>query len=98
MSADVVGKAYSLLSRRSSDWSLDQSFYVDQAFFDLEMQLYFGRQWLFAALACEIPLREGVDYDIGRLTKVWAATNDQALKSASASRARRRCLQRPVGH
>jgi hypothetical protein len=50
VSADVVGNAYSLLSRRTADWSLDQPFYVDQEFFDLEMQLFFGRQWLFVAL------------------------------------------------
>jgi hypothetical protein len=35
VSADVVGNAYSLLSRRTADWSLDQPFYVDQEFFDL---------------------------------------------------------------
>src|ERR1700704_1409750 len=66
VSADVVGNAYSLLSRRTADWSLDQPFYVDQEVFDLEMQLFFGRQWLFVALACEIP-RIGDRYRVVRL-------------------------------
>ena len=66
MSADVVGNAYSLLSRRTADWSLDQPFSVDQEFFDLEMQLFFGRQWPFVALACEIP-RIGDRYRVVRL-------------------------------
>jgi glycine betaine catabolism A len=51
----VIDHAYTLLSRRRPDWSLDQPFYVDQGFFDLEMKLFFNRHWLFAAMASEVP-------------------------------------------
>jgi len=36
----VIDHAYTLLSRRRPDWSLDQPFYVDQGFFDLEMKRF----------------------------------------------------------
>ena len=67
MNQQVIDHAYTLLSRRRPDWSLDQPFYVDQDIFDLEMKLFLNRHWLFAALACEIP-RAGdwVRVDIGR--------------------------------
>jgi Rieske 2Fe-2S family protein len=67
LSPDVLNHAHSLLSRRKPDWSLDQAFYVDQAFFDLEMRVFFDRQWLFAALACEVPhAGDWIRVDIGR--------------------------------
>jgi Rieske 2Fe-2S family protein len=55
------------LARRVAHTSLDQEFYVGQDVFDLEMELIFGRHWLFAAMSCEIP-RTGdwVRVDIGR--------------------------------
>jgi len=63
----AIERAHALLSRRTPDWSLDQPFYVDRDIFDLEMELFFKRQWLFVALACEIP-RAGdwVRVDVGR--------------------------------
>lgn len=51
---DNVANAYARLSSHRADWSLDQACYVDQGYFDLEMRVFFGRQWLFAALECEI--------------------------------------------
>jgi len=44
---------------------------MDQDFFDLEMELVFGRHWRFAAMSCDIP-RAGdwVRVDIGRESTV----------------------------
>jgi Rieske 2Fe-2S family protein len=63
----IVDRTNRLLRERTPDWSLDQPFYVDPDLFDLEMEVFFKRQWLFAALECEIP-RTGdwTRVDIGR--------------------------------
>ncbi len=67
MKREVAERAHDLLLRRKPDWSLDQPFYVDQDLFDLEMELFFGRHWLFAALTCELPHPgDWVRVDIGR--------------------------------
>lgn len=67
MNQQVIDHAYQLLRARKPDWSLDQPFYLDPEFHDLEMKLFFGRQWLFAAMVCEIP-RAGdwTRVDVGR--------------------------------
>src|ERR1700730_5607334 len=80
MKQHVIDHTYALLSRRTPDWSLDQPFYVDQDIFDLEMKLFLGRQWLFAALACEIP-QEGdwVRVDIGRESIVIVRRKDGGI-------------------
>jgi Rieske 2Fe-2S family protein len=97
VSADVVGNAYSLLSRRTADWSLDQPFYVDQEFFDLEMQLFFGRQWLFVALSCEIPrIGDWARVDIGRESVIIARRKDGsigAFNNTCRHRGSRICLE-----
>jgi phenylpropionate dioxygenase-like ring-hydroxylating dioxygenase large terminal subunit len=97
VSADIAGIACSLLSRRTTDWSLDQPFYADQAFFDLEMQLFFGRRWLFVALACEIPrVADWVRVDIGRDSVITARREDGsigAFHNTCRHRGSRICLE-----
>lgn len=55
MKQDVVEHAYALLTARRPNWSLDQPFYCDPDVFDVEMELFFTRQWIFAAMTCEVP-------------------------------------------
>ncbi|MTH62854.1 aromatic ring-hydroxylating oxygenase subunit alpha [Paracoccus shanxieyensis] len=67
MKQDVLNRAHQLLTARKPDWSLEQPFYVDPDFFDMEMELFFTRQWLFAAMTCEIPAAgDWIKVDIGR--------------------------------
>ena len=67
MKQDVIDRAYALLEARTPDWSLDQPFYVDPDFFNVEMELFFARQWLFAAMTCEVAgPGSWIRVDIGR--------------------------------
>ena len=45
----------SLIQGRKPGHSLPQPFYVDQQFFDLDMELIWYRDWLFAGHDCELP-------------------------------------------
>ncbi len=45
----------SLIRGRKPGHSLPQPFYVDQQFFDLDMELIWYRDWLFAGHDCELP-------------------------------------------
>lgn len=45
----------SLIQGRKPGYSLPQPFYVDQRFFDLDMELIWYRDWLFAGHDCELP-------------------------------------------
>ena len=45
----------SLIQGRKPQYSLPQPFYVDQQFFDLDMELIWYRDWLFAGHDCELP-------------------------------------------
>ena len=67
MQENIAELAYEALSARKPDWSLDQPFYVSQELFDLEMNLFFTRQWLFAAMTCEVPeTGDWIRVDVGR--------------------------------
>jgi Rieske 2Fe-2S family protein len=93
----VIDHAYTLLSRRRPDWSLDQPFYVDQGFFDLEMKAFFNRHWLFAAMACEVPQPgDWVRFDIGRESVVIVRRKDGgigAYHNTCRHRGSRICLE-----
>ena len=43
----------SLIQGRKPQYSLPQPFYVDQQFFDLDMELIWYRDWLFAGHDCD---------------------------------------------
>jgi glycine betaine monooxygenase A len=93
----AIDRAHALLSRRRADWSLDQPFYVDPEIFDLEMALFFKRQWLFAAMACEIP-RAGdwLRVDIGRESVIIVRRQDGgigAFHNTCRHRGSRICLE-----
>lgn len=49
-----------LLHARRRGFSLPQQFYTDPAFFEMDLEAIFHREWLFAAAACE--LREPGDF------------------------------------
>jgi glycine betaine catabolism A len=93
----AIERAHALLSRRMPDWSLEQPCYVDRDFFDLEMELFFKRQWLFVALACEIP-RAGdwVRVDVGRESVIIVKRKDgevAAFHNTCRHRGSRICLE-----
>jgi glycine betaine catabolism A len=93
----VIDRAFTLLSQRRPDWSLDQPFYLDPEFFDLEMQLFLGRQWLFAAMACEIPnAGDWVRVDLGRESVIIVRRKDGnvgAVHNTCRHRGSRICLE-----
>ena len=79
---DIIDRVHQLLARRIPHWSLDQPFYVDSEFFDLEMELFFNRHWLFAAMACEIPEPgDWVRVDIGRESVIIVRRKDGAVRA-----------------
>lgn len=63
----AAGHARALLRARRPGHALPGAFYTDPALFDLDMAAIFGREWIFAAAACELP-EPGcyVTLDIGR--------------------------------
>lgn len=44
----------SLVEERRAGWSLPGAFYTDPQMYDADMELIFGRQWLFAGHSCQI--------------------------------------------
>src|SRR5258705_8192120 len=73
----AIERAYDLLSRHKADWSLEQPLYLDPEIFDLEMTLFFKRHWLFAAMACEIPIPGAwLRVDIGRESVILVRRKD----------------------
>jgi glycine betaine catabolism A len=93
----AIDRAYSLLSQHRPNWSLEQPLYLDAELFDLEMRLFFGRQWLFAAMACEIP-RGGdwVRVDIARDSVIIVRRKDGsvgAYHNTCRHRGSRICLE-----
>lgn len=80
MKQDSIDRAYALLLGRKPDWSLDQPFYVDPDFFQLEMELFFRRQWIFAAMTCEVPKAgDWVRIDLGPDSIIIVRGPDGAL-------------------
>ena len=80
MKQDAVNRTYSLLSQRREGWSLDQPFYIDPDLFDVEMKLFFGEQWLFAAHTCEVRnAGDWVRVDIGRESVVIVRRKDLTI-------------------
>ena len=96
MKQNTIDHAHRLLTARKPDWSLDQPFYVDSDFFDMEMELFFNRQWLFAAMTCEIPTPgDWVRVDIGRESIILLRTKDgeiAAYHNTCRHRGSRICL------
>ncbi|WP_206244327.1 aromatic ring-hydroxylating oxygenase subunit alpha [Novosphingobium terrae] len=52
---DLRSEMLNLIRGRKPGYSLPQPFYTDQAFFDLDMELIWYRDWLFAGHTCELP-------------------------------------------
>jgi Rieske 2Fe-2S family protein len=52
---DATLEATHLLASRRPGYSLAQAFYNDPAIFELEMEVLFHRDWLFAGHLCELP-------------------------------------------
>ncbi|MFZ4962854.1 aromatic ring-hydroxylating dioxygenase subunit alpha [Pseudomonas gingeri] len=97
MHQNVIDRAYALLSERRPDWGLEQPFYVDRDFFELEMQVFFRRQWLFAAMTCEIP-RPGdwLRVEVGRDSVIVIRGKDgevKAFHNTCRHRGSRICLE-----
>jgi Rieske 2Fe-2S family protein len=44
-----------LLARRVSGYSLEQPFYVSLEVYDRDLEIIFGREWLYAVPACQLP-------------------------------------------
>ncbi|WP_243403000.1 MULTISPECIES: aromatic ring-hydroxylating oxygenase subunit alpha [Bacteria] len=51
---NVRSEMLDLIRHRKQGYSLPQPFYVDQQFFDLDMELIWYRDWLFAGHDCEL--------------------------------------------
>ena len=82
MRQDVIDRAYALLGQRRPDWSLDQPFYVDRDLFEMEMDLFFNRQWLFAAMSCEVPeIGDWLRVDIGRESVILLRDKAGAIRA-----------------
>lgn len=47
----------SMLQDHPKGWSLPQAFYTDPLSFQVDLERVFYREWLFAAMACELPKR-----------------------------------------
>jgi glycine betaine catabolism A len=71
-----------LIRRRRPGYTLEAEFYTSKEIFDLDMDIIFGRYWLFVAVEAEIP--EPGDYlmrEIGRDSIVIVRDDDGMLRS-----------------
>ena len=53
--ANVRSAAASMLINRKPNYSLEQPFYNDERIYQLDLQEIFEKEWIFAAMTCEIP-------------------------------------------
>jgi Rieske 2Fe-2S family protein len=51
---DIRARALELLKTRKPDYSLPQAFYNDPALYELDLDVAFHRQWIFAGAECEV--------------------------------------------
>ena len=49
-----MSEAIDLIRSRRPGWSLEQSFYVDPLYFQLDLDYVFRTGWLFAGHTCQI--------------------------------------------
>lgn len=82
MNRRLVERTYNSLLSRKPDWSLDQAFYVDQDLFDLEMEIFFKRQWLFVAMTSEIAENgDWIRVDIGRESVILVRDKSAVIRA-----------------
>ena len=77
MRQSTIDTALHALTTRRSHWSLEQLFYTDEDYFEVEQELFFTQQWLFAAMDCELPVSgDWLRVDIGRDSIVLVRRQD----------------------
>jgi Rieske 2Fe-2S family protein len=73
---------HTLLARRKTAHSLEREFYTDPAIFELDMQLIFGRHWIFVGPAPGVP--EAGDYitvELGSTSVLVVRDDDMLLRA-----------------
>jgi glycine betaine catabolism A len=71
-----------LIASREPGWSLPAPFYTSQECFDLDLDVIFGRHWLFVATEPEIP--EPGDYvtvNVGRYSVIILRDDDEQVRA-----------------
>jgi Rieske 2Fe-2S family protein len=78
VASDVAG----LIARRRPSFSLEAALYTSQDVFDLDVELIFGRQWIFAGPEAALP--EPGDYaklDFGRYSIITLRDDDGGVRA-----------------
>jgi Rieske 2Fe-2S family protein len=73
---------HTLLARRKTAYSLEQAFYTDPAIFELDMELIFGRHWIYVGPEPSVP--EPGDYvtvELGRTSVLVVRDDDMQLNA-----------------
>ncbi|MBV1935598.1 aromatic ring-hydroxylating dioxygenase subunit alpha [Streptomyces sp. BV286] len=71
-----------MVARRAVGYSLEAPFYTSQEVYDLDLEVIFGRHWLFACAEAE--LAEPGDYvtlDIGRQSIIIVRDDDESIRA-----------------
>lgn len=82
LSAETVAALRSLIARRQPGFSLEAPFYTSPEIFEADMEIIFGRTWIYAAVEPEIP--EPGDYvtvKLGKNNVVILRDDDMGLRA-----------------
>ncbi|GAB0114344.1 aromatic ring-hydroxylating oxygenase subunit alpha [Acidisoma sp. C75] len=82
LSGETVAALRSLIARRQPGYSLEQPFYTSPEIFQADMDLIFGRTWIYVAVEPELP--EPGDYvtvNLGRNSIVILRDDDMGLRA-----------------
>jgi glycine betaine monooxygenase A len=72
----------SVVDRRAAGYSLEAPFYTSQEIYDLDLDVIFGRHWLFGATEAEIP--DAGDYvtaDVGPHSVIIVRDDDETVRA-----------------
>jgi Rieske 2Fe-2S family protein len=82
LTAETVAALRSLIARRQPGYSLEAPFYTSPDIFEADMELIFGRTWIYVAVEPEVP--EPGDYvtvNLGRNSIVILRDDDMGLRA-----------------
>ncbi len=82
MKMDIRSNVLRQLKNRREGFSLEQPFYIDEDYFQLDMEMIYYRDWLFMGHDCELP-KPGAYFtvQIGRYPVVIVRGRDNVIRA-----------------
>src|SRR3712207_953841 len=82
MSSVVAPSIETLIRRRKPGYTLEAPFYIDPAIFDADLDIIFGRHWIYVGVEPDVPEPgDCMVVDIGRNSVLIVRDDDMAIRA-----------------